>query len=600
MTATGGPASVGVAPSSDIDVLLAPVLQRRVEAIAKEMAGMLLRSSRSVIFNEMADFVTVVFDEHSRTLAQTDYAPILAFGAQPSLEYIVDYYGDEIYEGDVVIHNDVYMGSNQNADVGIFVPVFHEGKLLGWTGAKGHVADIGGATPGGYNPNHKEVWQEALRISPLKLYERGILRRDVWDFLAANIRFAVVMEDFKAMIGACQVGRNRLLEVLDRYGGDVFKRHMEYVLAMSEQQVRAAIRQWPDGVYRGESWMTSDGIDIRRKYRIACEVRIEGDQITFDFSETDNQAPGFTNMPVAAARGAVRLALLMILASSGFDVPTNQALFTPATVILREGSLMNPEFPAATIFGNQMGEQVVEAINLALAEAIPDEVTAGWNKLLPIGLVGKDERTMEPFVVFNLFQRGGSGALSGTDGWNCIGSPAAICVRSPDPEIFELTTPHLLEYVELLPDSGGPGEARGGLGAKSAFRVYGLDEFLVTLGHETVSEGGTEPRGLFGGHDGGLNDYHVEFPDGRIVPIGSKVLIELEPGARVVAKAGGGSGYGDPRSRPVGRVLADVCDELVSIGSAREDYGVVIDEKTLTVDEAETAVLRGANAAVEA
>lgn len=581
--------------SGDVDVLLAPVLQRRVEAIAKEMASMLLRSSRSVIFNEMADFVTVIFDDEARTLAQTDYAPILAFGAQPSLEYIIDYFGDEVYEGDVVIHNDVYMGSNQNADVGIFVPVFHEGQLVGWTGAKGHVADIGGSTRGGYNPAHREVWQEALRISPLKLYERGELRRDVWDFLGANIRFEVVMEDLKSMIGACQVGKNRLLEVLDRYRPDVFKRHMEYVMKSAEMQVRQAIREWPDGVYRGESWMTSDGVDTSRKYRIACEIRVEGDEMTFDFSESDDQAPGFTNMPEAAARGAVRLALLMILASSGFDVPTNQSIFTPAKVILRKGSVMNPEFPAATIFGNQMGEQVVEAINLALADAIPDHVSAGWHKLLPIGLVGNDPDTHEPFVVFTLFQRGGSGALAGTDGWNCIGSPAAICVRSPDPEIFELTTPHRLEYVELLPDSGGAGESRGGFGTTSAFTAFGQDEFLVTLGHETEVEGGTPPKGLFGGQDGGLNDYRAELPDGRVVPIGSKHLVEIDPGTRVVAVSGGGSGYGEPHRRPAELVLADVRDGLVSVEAARDLYGVAIDTENWKVNESETDALRGAS-----
>jgi N-methylhydantoinase B len=583
----------------EVDVLLAPVLQRRVEGIAKEMASMLLRSSRSVIFNELADFVTVVFDAAGRTLAQTDHAPILAFGAQPSLEYILDYFGDEIYEGDVVIHNDVYMGSNQNADVGVFVPIFHEHQLVGWAGAKGHVADIGGATPGGYNPSHKEVWQEALRISPLKLYERGIHRRDVWDFLAANIRFAVVMEDFKSMIGACYVGRNRLLEVIDRYGADSFKRHMQYVMDSSEQQVRDVIREWPDGVYRGESWMTSDGVNLTRRYRIAVKVTIEGDGMTFDFSESADQAPGFTNMPEAAARGAVRVALLMMLASGGLDIPTNQALFAPAKVILRKGSIMSPEFPAATIFGNQMGEQVVEAINLALAEAIPDRVSAGWHKLLPIGLVGTDPRSDEPFVVFTLFQRGGSGALLGTDGWNCIGSPSAICVRSPDPEMFELTTPHLLEYVELLEDSGGAGESRGGLGVSSAFRVDGRDEFLVTLGHETEHEGGARPSGLFGGEDGGLNDFYAEFPDGRIQPIGSKVLIELAAGTRVVASSGGGSGYGDPKRRPVELVLADVRDGLVSLEAARDVYGVVIDAETWSVIEDETASLRSSKVEIE-
>src|SRR6185437_7279550 len=181
--------------NSSVDVLLASVLHHRILAITKEMATMLLRSSRSVIFNEMGDFVTVVFDGDGRVLAQTDYAPILAFGTQEPVKNILAYYGSDISDGDVVIHNDVYSGGNQNADVGIYVPVFVEDELVAWAVAKGHVADIGGSTAGGYNPAHTEVWQESLRIPPLKLYEAGVLRQDVWDFVAANIRLSVVTED---------------------------------------------------------------------------------------------------------------------------------------------------------------------------------------------------------------------------------------------------------------------------------------------------------------------------------------------------------------------------------------------------------------------
>ena len=159
--------------SEAADPILASVLQRRVQAISREMATVLMRSSRSPIFNEVGDLVTVIFDREARTLAQTEYASIIAFGAQPSLEAIVGYFGDDVHEGDVILHNDVYSGGNQNADVGVYVPVFHDGELIAWTASKGHVADIGGMTLGGYNPNTREVWQEAFRIPPLKLHDRG-------------------------------------------------------------------------------------------------------------------------------------------------------------------------------------------------------------------------------------------------------------------------------------------------------------------------------------------------------------------------------------------------------------------------------------------
>ncbi len=581
--------------NSPIDVLLAPVLQRRAQAITKEMATMLMRSSRSVIFNELGDFVTVVFGRDARTLAQTEYAPIIAFGAQPPLEHIIAYYGDDIHDGDVIVHNDVYAGGNQTADVGIYMPVFYDGELVAWTASKGHVADIGGSTTGGYNPRTADVWQEALRIPPLKLFSRGERRRDVWDLLAANIRLDIVMEDFKAMIGACTVGKRRLVEMLDRYGAETFTSHMEYVLATSERQVRDAIAGWPDGTYRGESAMISDGFEPTRRYPIVCDVRIDGEQIHFDFSETADQAPGFTNMPETSARAAVRVAMSMVLAASGVDTPTNDGLFEPVTTDFREGSLLNPRFPAATMFGNQIAEQIVEAVMLAFAQFAPDQVTAPWSKLLPLALVGTDPRTEEQFIVFSLFQRGGGGAAQGADGWNGLGSPGAVQVRSPDPEMFELSTPHLIEYVELEADSAGAGRWRGGLGIRSALRVLGEKEFAVTIGHDAEHEGGAPPAGVFGGLPGGMNVYEAHFADGRVVPIGSKEMLEdLQPGTRLVMTSGGGGGYGDPHQRPAELVLQDVRRGLVTLEAAREQYGVAIDAETWAVQDEQTAALRGA------
>lgn len=578
---------------SRVDPILASVLQRRVDAIAEEMATMLMRSSRSPIFNEIGDLVTVLFDERGRTLAQAEFAAIIAFGAQPPLEYIIDYFGDDIAEGDVILHNDVFTGGNQNADTGVYLPIFHEGRLVAWAASKGHMADIGGMTAGGYNPLAKEIWQEALRIPPVKVVEKGKLRKDVWDLVGANIRIDFVMEDIKSMIGACTVGRRRLVEVLDRYGIDAFRSHMEYVLESSERQVRAEIARWPDGVYHGESWMVSDGVDASAKYRIAVEVRIEGDEITFDFSETDDQAPGITNMPPASAKGAIRIAFLMLIAAGGITIPTNQGLFAPVRTVLREGSLLNPAFPAATIFGNQMCDEVLEAIMLALADALPDRVTAGWNQYICTALNGVDPRTEAPFVTLTVFQRSGPGAMRGADGWDALGfTGTAGQMRSPDPEMFELNSPHFLEYHEYLPESAGAGQWRGGLGTRSAWRCYGLGEVGVTIGDDIVAEGATPAPGLFGGHDAGRNRMSVELPDGGTHVWGSKELISLPVGAVIRSESGGGAGYGDPRLRPAELVLAEVQDELLSVEQARADYGVVVDPLTWSVDETATAELR--------
>lgn len=576
------------------DPILASVLQRRIQAISKEMATVLMRSSRSPIFNEIGDLVTVVFDRDGRTLAQTEYASIIANGAQPPLAHIIRAFAGDLADGDVILHNDVYTGGNQNADVGVFVPIFHEGELVAWTASKGHVADIGGMTAGGYDPNAREVWQEAFRIPPLKLYDAGVLRRDVWDLVCANIRLDIVTEDIKSMIGACTIGKRRLLEVFERYGVEVVDRHMGYVIEASERQVRAEIERWPDGVYTGESWMVSDGLDPTARYRIAVRITVAGSEITFDFSDTDDQAPGFTNMPPASATGAIRIAFLMLLSAAGVDVPTNHGLFEPITTVFRDGSLLNPRFPASTIFGNQMCDEVLEAIFTALAPALPDRVTAGWNQLLCTVLAGVDPRTQAPSVTLTIFQRGGPGAMQGADGFDALGftgTPGSM--RSPDMEMFELSSPHeMLEY-EYLPDSAGAGEWRGGYGTRSRWRCYGEDELGVTIGDDVRAEGAEPAPGLFGGEPGGLNELTLHFPDGTVRQWGSKEIVYPIPVGTVCESLnGGGGGYGEPRRRDPVKVFEEVRDGLCSREQAREVYGVEVEADLGGWDEAATERLR--------
>lgn len=576
------------------DPILASVLQRRVQAISKEMATVLMRSSRSPIFNEIGDLVTVVFDRAGRTLAQTEYASIIANGAQPPLEYIIEYFGDDLHDGDVILHNDVYTGGNQNADVGVFLPIFFGDELVAWTASKGHVADIGGMTAGGYDPNAREVWQEAFRIPPLKLWDRGTLRKDVWDLVCANIRLDIVTEDIKSMIGACMIGKRRLLEVLERYGVESFYRHMDYVIDASERQVRTEIERWPDGEYYGESWMVSDGLDPTKRYKIACRITIAGSEITFDFSETDDQAPGFTNMPPASAIGAIRIAFLMLINAGGVDIPTNHGLFAPIHTVFREGSLLNPRFPAATIFGNQMCDEVLECIMLALAEALPDRVTAGWNQLLCTTLACIDPRTNAPSVSLSIFMRGGPGAMKGADGFDALGftgTPGSM--RSPDMEMFELSTPHFMIEYEYLADSCGAGEWRGGLGTRSKWRFYGANELGVTIGDDCVSEGADPAPGLSGGEPGSLNELRLYFPDGTVKDWGSKEIVyPIPPGTVCEALNGGGGGYGDPRRRDPQLVFEEVRDGLINSERARTSYGVAVLPDLSGWDEAATRRLR--------
>ncbi|HHB12338.1 MAG TPA: hydantoinase B/oxoprolinase family protein, partial [Chromatiales bacterium] len=181
-----------------IDKVLVSVLQRRLKSITEEMSIAMTRTTRSPILCEAKDFVTGLYDAKGNMLEQTENLPILAFSLAPVCKYIIDYFGGEIYPGDVIFHNDVFSMGNQNNDVAVYKPIFFEGELVAWAACKGHQADIGGAVQGGYNPQATEVWQEALRIPPVKVYEKGKLRKDVWDLIFANIRLDIVEEDMRA------------------------------------------------------------------------------------------------------------------------------------------------------------------------------------------------------------------------------------------------------------------------------------------------------------------------------------------------------------------------------------------------------------------
>ena len=202
----------------NIDKILVSIFQRAFKSITDEMSISLTKTTRSPILCEAKDFVTGLYDAKGQMLEQTENLPILSFSLGPVCKVILEQYGSDIHEGDVIIHNDVFSMGNQNNDVAIFKPIFHQNKLVGWSAAKGHQADIGGAVQGGYNPNATEVWQEALRIPAVKLYEKGKFRKDVWNLIFANIRLQMVQEDIKAQIGACTLGERRLSAFVEKYG----------------------------------------------------------------------------------------------------------------------------------------------------------------------------------------------------------------------------------------------------------------------------------------------------------------------------------------------------------------------------------------------
>jgi N-methylhydantoinase B len=572
------------------DRVLTSILQCRFKAITEEMGYTLLRTTRSPILNEARDFVTGIYDAKGRMLEQAEYIPVLAFALQPVCQKIVEYFGDDIHPGDVILHNDVFTGGNQNADVATFKPVFYKGELFAWAAVKGHQADIGGAVAGGYNPDAREIWQEALRITPVKVFEKGKIRRDVWDLIFANIRYPIVEQDIKAQIGGCAVGERLIHSLIDRYGLDILSEHMELLFDSTEQLIRSEIERIPDGCYEGESWMYYDGCQKGSRFKIKVSITVKGDEIFFDYTGTDPQTEGFTNAPLAASTSAIILTFLMLIDP---NIPHNDGLIRPLHIYIPEGTFLNACFPAATTFGNSITGPNADAILKAFSKALPDRVTAGWNRMLALAVSGFDPRVNRPYVdiLFNAL-KGGSGAMRGCDGYDHIGLiNCAGGILAQDPEMFEFQTPNVILKHEYAPDSMGAGRWRGGLGVETVIRLNGENAKGVVFGDGIDEQ--ARAFGLFGGKEGSINELEFQFPEGnKHKPESKEIVPDLPAGTVVRQVAGGGGGYGAPYQRSIEKVAKEVRNGVLSSQKALSDYGVVINPESLQVDLIATNRLR--------
>jgi N-methylhydantoinase B len=557
-----------------IDPILASVFARAFKSITDEMSISLQRTTRSPILCEAKDFVTGLYDAEGRMLEQTENLPILSFSLAPVCKHIREYFGDDLHDGDVIFHNDVFSLGNQLNDMAVFKPIFHEGVLVGWSAAKGHQADIGGAVQGGYNPEATEVWQEGLRIPPVKVMERGKLRQDVWDLIFANIRLDIVSEDMKAEMGACVVGERRLIALLDKYGRETFDEVKSHLFDSTRKMMEAEIRTIPEGEYEGEATVYYDGKTEGSTYRIHVRITVADGRIRFDYSGTDPQTTGFVNGTYTSSASATILTFLQMVNP---DIPHNEGMVEPIEIVIPEGTILNAAYPAATTFGNHLCPPNADAIIRALAPVIPDRVTAGWNQLLCSLTTGVDPRKGEKYVDIGFMGlKGGSGAMKGTDGYDHIGMiDASGGVLDQDYEMFEQQTPHRLIRHEYLTDSAGPGKWRGGLGVETRFVIGSDDTTVVTFG-----DGDVEPAfGLAGGGEGSLNKIELQYEQGGIKRLTSKDLLRGVPkGTLYIQEAGGGGGYGDPQERPRAKVALEVKDGIISDRVAREAYGMRDDD----------------------
>ena len=531
--------------SVTIDPITRSVVQHRLSSIVAEMGEAMLRTSYSQILNSSRDFSLAICDVRSRLIAQADHIPVHV-GALPWATRAVEERFKDVEPGDVILMNDPYHGGSHLPDVTAFVPVFDGARRLFWTIVRAHQSDIGGATHGAYNPDATEIWQEGLRIPPIKLFEAGRLRDDILDMLALNVRNA---HDFRgdlfAMIGAAHLGERRMQRLFAELSAPVVEAAIEGVLDAAEAQARHVVATWQDGVFFGEAFLDDDGRG-HRDIRIAAKVTKRGSDIEVDLTASDPQVDSFVNSSHANMHAAVAMAFLYLIDP---DTPKNSGALRPLKVVARQGTIVwaDPGKPV-TLCTSHPSNEIVEAVIKALAASCPDRVMAGWGRRFRIAIQGEDPRTGKTFIWHLFHARPGGGASARGDGWSSIGEWHSVGgLKFGSIEVAEARFPLHFRHHEFLPDSGGGGRYRGGLGVALDL----LFETARPARGNTAGEGARHGScGMLGGRDGVPHHYQLLSAGRPPRELRTKETgIEILPGDCLKIRSAGGGGYGPPEQR---------------------------------------------------
>jgi len=561
--------------------LSTPILMRVVggafASIAKEMAGVLYRMSYSSIIRESEDLGAGIFDAEGNNLAESDSTPMF-MGAMPKIvKNVIKLLGDDIHEGDVILHNDPYGGATHSPDVAIVIPIFFEGRLVGFSGASAHVLDIGGAYPG-LAIDLVDNWSEGNIYRALKIQEKGVWQAGLWKHIMENVRTPSFNNgDIRAMIAACELARTRYMELLGRYGEETVLGVARGWLEYSEQMLRREIAKVPDGRYEtAVGWLDDDGVHRGQKLPVKIAVEIHGDEITFDLTGSSDEVPTGYNCPfegtTVSAMTFITRMIFLDEATYPVFVPQNEGMLAPVHVVAPQGSIFNPNYPRACFARFCQVQRAVDLALRALAPVLPNQITAGNSAHLGfLAYSGFNEEEGEYWVYLEV-DEGSYGGRPGRDGLDSVDCLIANTRNNPIEEL-EWRFPMRTERYELRDDPCAAGEWRGGVGMVRVNRFL-VDTIVTCEGDRYESD---PPWGIFGGQDGTLAHARVTTPDGvdELWPAKFTGKV-LKAGSTIEIAVPNSGGYGDPMRRDAGAVLADVLDGFTTAELAERDYGVVI------------------------
>lgn len=574
-------------PAANVDPFTAEIMRNYLLSTVKEMVSTTVRTAYSTCFSEGEDFTCGLFDRHGNMIAQGAGINVHAGGLSLLVRHFLDKFG-AFEPGDVVIHNDPYTGATHQADGAIFRPMFHGKDLLGFSVNRGHWTDVGGMAPGGWAGTARHVVQEALRIPATKLYRAGVLNVEIREMIEHNIRFARQWwGDVQAQIASNITAERRLQAMVRKYGLGVVLGSFDLVIDYSRRRFLKAMGSMPNiSVSASDIYMEDDGFG-GGPYRVQVTITKSPDKIVVDYTGTDSQALSTVNCSKGVALAATYAPLIAVLDA---DVPLNQGVVDLIEYRAPEGTLVNPVYPAPCFASTaDPGDRISEIMLLALAKLLPERVIAGSYATGNNLTAGGYDAAQGGDFVWYIFESGGCGARASKDGNSAEWHLMSNC-KNESMEVWEQRYPVRFQRYELVPDSGGAGEWRGGLGVTRELEIM-LPTVLTAIADRHV----VAPPGLFGGKPGMVNRFSLirdghdrTFSEWFGFPSPSKFSnVPTDVGDVLTVTQGGGGGYGDPLKRAPAQVAADVLEDYVSPDRALSDYGVVID-KDGTLDLAAT------------
>jgi N-methylhydantoinase B len=572
-----------------VDSITTQIVNTNLSGIVQEMQQSLFRTGYSTIIRESQDASCAILDRDGKVVSQHVVLPLHTGTFPAAIKGILDCYSvDQIERGDAFIVNHPYLGGTPHAsDMAVITPIFFAEELVGFCANMAHKSDIGGTVPGSGSGSAREIYHEGLHVPPLRYVHGYEPIKEVEYIIRSNSRTPdLVIGDINGQIGSNRLGERRVEELMDKMGKETILAVYQELFDYTEKRVREAIKKWPDGIYHGESWIDNDGIELEKHIRISVSIEKRGDQILFDFSDSDDQTLGPANIRPPLVQAACYYCLTAWIDK---DLPINNGLARMIETKFRSGSVLDPELPAPVNSYIATAQAVVEAIVSALGQNIPGTKMAGSCGSGALVFGGKSEDSNKQYVQYEILG-GGMGARNGKDGVS--GTTVHVSNgRTASIEILESEFPVMVTRFELAKDSGGAGEFRGGLGFIREYQILNDDVRASMRSDKHV----IVPNGVLGGLDSLPGQCVVNPVNESSVKMPSRFGdLRLKSNDIVKVVRPGGGGLGNPHHRPAQKVLEDFLDGYISFESVLKQYGIVIRNESgqWVVDHEQTERIR--------